>query len=116
MYDSCDQIKLDGTLRLASETCSSYSHAQKMRAAMTYVFGRIHGLGNLPWHKDKGSDEFSGNPSVSEAVSSYMVSLHRRKVRAGETPTSARAITSVSFSLFSLFFYFESLIGAFYFV
>jgi hypothetical protein len=40
-----------------------------------------------------------GNPSVSDTVSSYMVSLRRRKVRAGETQTSARAITEVFFQL-----------------
>ncbi|KAF8807125.1 hypothetical protein BYT27DRAFT_7222995 [Phlegmacium glaucopus] len=49
---------------------------------MTYVFGRMLGL-----------DQKVGNPSVSEKVSSYMVSLCCRKVQAGETATSARAIT-----------------------
>ncbi|KAJ3846627.1 hypothetical protein EV368DRAFT_52526 [Lentinula lateritia] len=34
-----------------------------------------------------------GNPSVSSLVSSYMVSLRRRKVQGGEAATSARAIT-----------------------
>jgi hypothetical protein len=36
-----------------------------------------------------------GNPSVSEMVSRYMLSLRRRKVKAGETATSARAISAV---------------------
>jgi hypothetical protein len=73
----------------------TYAHAQKMRAAMTYAFGRLHGLGTLPWHQSETTGQMVGNPSVSDTVSSYMVSLRRRKVQAGETATSARAITPV---------------------
>jgi hypothetical protein len=62
---------------------------------MTYTFGRLHGLGTLPWHQSEVTGAMVGNPSVSDTVSSYMVSLRRRKVRAGETQTSARAITQV---------------------
>ena len=62
---------------------------------MSYAFGRLHGLGTLPWHKSETTGQMVGNPSVSDTVSSYMVSLRRRKVQAGETPTSARAITPV---------------------
>ena len=69
-----------------------------MRAAMTYAFGRLHGLGTLPWHQSEVTGAMVGNPSVSDTVSSYMVSLRRRKVRAGETQTSARAITLVLFT------------------
>ncbi|KAL0566138.1 hypothetical protein V5O48_015880 [Marasmius crinis-equi] len=74
----CDSIDLDtGEAKPVEEERSSFSHAQKMRAAATDVTG-----------------EMAGNPSVSEKVSMYMVSLHRRKVQAGEEPTSARAITT----------------------
>jgi hypothetical protein len=72
-----------------------YAHAQKMRAAMTYAFGCLHGLGTLPWHQSEATGAMIGNPSVSDTVSSYMVSLWWRKVHAGETQTSARAITPV---------------------
>ena len=51
-----------------------------MRASMTYAFGRIHGLGSLPWHKNETTGKMVGNPSVSQTVSSYMLSLRRRKV------------------------------------
>ena len=68
-----------------------------MRAAMTYAFGRLHGLGTLPWHQSEVTGAMVGNPSVSDTVSTYMVSLRRRKVRAGEAQTSARAITPVLF-------------------
>lgn len=48
---------------------------------MTYAFGRLHGLGDMPWHQSEvGDGEMRGNPSVSVAVSSYMCSLRRRKV------------------------------------
>lgn len=68
-----------------------------MRAAVSYGFGRVHGCGNIPWRKSELTNNWIGNPSVSELVSTYMLSLRRRKVRAGETPTSARAITVVCF-------------------
>ena len=70
-----------------------------MRAAATYGFGRLHGCGNVPWRKSELTGSWVGNPSVFEAVSTYMLSLRRRKVRAGETPTSARALTAVCVSL-----------------
>lgn len=46
-----------------------------MRASMTYAFGQIHGLGSLPWHKNEMTGKMVGNPSVSQTVSSYMLSL-----------------------------------------
>ncbi|RDB19137.1 hypothetical protein Hypma_014269 [Hypsizygus marmoreus] len=110
---SCDEMNLDGTVKSQQEARETYTHAQKMRAAMTYVFGRIHGLGKTAWHKSELTGHMVGNPSVGEAVSSYMVSLRRRKVnlthlyhgsafpppvsqvQAGETATSARAVAPV---------------------
>ncbi|KAJ6631661.1 DNA breaking-rejoining enzyme [Mycena sp. CBHHK59/15] len=73
-----------------------------MRASATYGFGRIHGLGSLPWQRSEVTGKMTGNPSVSETVSRYMMSLRKRKareaeniinVRSGETATSARAVT-----------------------
>ncbi|EKM82403.1 hypothetical protein AGABI1DRAFT_35038 [Agaricus bisporus var. burnettii JB137-S8] len=89
----CDEINLDGTPRAISEVRSSYTHAMKMRAAMTFAFGRLHQLGNTPWHLNAGNGKMEGNPSVSSIISTYMLSLRRRKVQAGEAPVSARAIT-----------------------
>lgn len=77
---SCDTLNLDGTLKNATVKRDTYSMAQKMRAAMTFTFGRTIGLGTLPWHESEVTGEMKGNPSVSQTVSSYMVSLHRRKV------------------------------------
>ncbi|KAH8997082.1 hypothetical protein EDB86DRAFT_2803667 [Lactarius hatsudake] len=91
----CDKLNLDGKKRLSSQVRATYGTAQKMRASMTYAFGRIHGLGSMHWQR--GSDgRMVGNPSVSEVVSRYMLSLHRRKVKAGETATSARAISAAT--------------------
>ncbi|KAH9003271.1 hypothetical protein EDB86DRAFT_3062790 [Lactarius hatsudake] len=86
-YLRCDELNLDGKKRLSSQVRATYGTAQKMRASMTYAFGRIHGLGD---------GRMVGNPSVSEVVSRYMLSLHRRKVKAGETATSARAISAAT--------------------
>ncbi|KAJ6617426.1 hypothetical protein B0H10DRAFT_2383900, partial [Mycena sp. CBHHK59/15] len=91
----CDELNFDGTAKPVTQTRDSYNHAQKMRAAMTYAFGRLCSLGSLPWHTSEVTQKMVGNPSVSETVSSYMISLRRRKVRAGETATSARATTPV---------------------
>ena len=96
-HHRCDELRLeDGSRRPHDDRCATYGTAQKMRASMTYVFGRICHLGNVPWQRHPLDGSMVGNPSVSEMVSRYMLSLHRRKVRAGEVATSARAITAVS--------------------
>ncbi|KAJ7838616.1 DNA breaking-rejoining enzyme [Mycena olivaceomarginata] len=55
-----------------------------MRAAMTYAFGRLLGLGSLPWHQSESTGKMVGNPSVSETVATYMTSLRRRKETLGK--------------------------------
>ncbi|KAK7001192.1 hypothetical protein R3P38DRAFT_3327245 [Favolaschia claudopus] len=77
----CDELDIDGTEKHHTTFRASYNHAQKMRAAMTYAFGRLYGLGSLPWHESESTGRMVGNPSVSETV------------RVGEPATSARAIT-----------------------
>ena len=77
----CDEIKLDGSRKPPTEKRGSYVYAQKMRASMTYAFGRIHGLGSQSWQKSEVSGRMIGNPSVSESVATYMMSLRNRKVR-----------------------------------
>ncbi|KAL0056794.1 hypothetical protein AAF712_016594, partial [Marasmius tenuissimus] len=88
----CNSFRLDGSTKPSSEERRTYTHAQKMRAAATFGFGRVCGLGTRPWERSKVTGRMLGNPSVSQQVSLYMVSLRRRKAPAGETPTSARAV------------------------
>src|ERR1700744_6479722 len=76
----CDVINLDESLKPQTQVRETYSSAQKMRAAMTYVFGRMHGLGSFPWHQDHSTGKWLETPSVSHMVSSYMISLRRIKV------------------------------------
>lgn len=60
---------------------STYSHAQKMRAAMTHHFGRELGLGLESWTESQvNPGRYLGNPSLSTVVGQYMISLRRKKV------------------------------------
>ncbi|KAJ3803498.1 hypothetical protein F5876DRAFT_54370, partial [Lentinula aff. lateritia] len=79
IMDSCDIIDLDGKAIATTKERATYTHAQKMRAAATFGFGRVHGLGMQAWHRSEISGKMLGNPSVSETVSTYMLSLRRRK-------------------------------------
>ncbi|KAE9401363.1 hypothetical protein BT96DRAFT_766325, partial [Gymnopus androsaceus JB14] len=76
----CDELNLDGTPKDASVERATFTHAQKMRAAATFGFGRVCNLGMLAWHRSEITGKMLGNPSVSEALTSYMLSLRRRKV------------------------------------
>ena len=76
---SCNEIQLDGKPKPSNISQSSYQHAQKMHASMTHIFGCTFELGSTPWVKDHQSGHTSGNPSVSEKVATYMVSLCNRK-------------------------------------
>ncbi|EJD42655.1 hypothetical protein AURDEDRAFT_67192, partial [Auricularia subglabra TFB-10046 SS5] len=88
----CDSIDLKGKPKPVDTVRSGYGHAQKLRASMTYWFGREQTIGNTGWHM-QGGKTWVGNPSISPAVSHYMNSLRRRKVQEGQTPSSARAVT-----------------------
>ncbi|KAG2130842.1 uncharacterized protein EDB93DRAFT_68431 [Suillus bovinus] len=93
--NACDSLNLDGSPKPSTKDRGTYGHAQKMRASMTYAFGKLHGLGNMHWHEsDAGDGTMVGNPSISVEVSSFMCSLRRRKIQASEVANSARAITS----------------------
>ncbi|KAK0492551.1 hypothetical protein EDD18DRAFT_1049972, partial [Armillaria luteobubalina] len=84
----CDDTDMRNTTKGPSDIQRSYSHAQKLRAGLTYGF-RKSGRGKDRWNEHM----VSGNPSISDLVSSYMLGLHKRKVAKGEAPTSARAIS-----------------------
>ncbi|KAI1782501.1 hypothetical protein LXA43DRAFT_1103924 [Ganoderma leucocontextum] len=93
ILQAADNVNPDGTHKPWSEKRVSYSYAMRMRAALTYKFGRLSTRGNLEW--TMGEDgKWKGNPSLSLQVSRYMVSLRRRKAQDGETTMSSRAITT----------------------
>ena len=71
---------LDGRHRPSDQRRDSYTHVQKMRAAMTYTFGRTLGLGSQAWQRNELTGKMTGNPSVCQSVLSYMMSLRNRKV------------------------------------
>jgi len=76
----CDEILLDGSHKPVGAVRSKYTHAQKMRASMTHIFGRDFGLGKHDWTKNEQTGRMTGNPSTSHLLATYMVSLRNRKV------------------------------------
>jgi hypothetical protein len=76
----CDEISLDGLPKPVDKVRSKYTHAQKMRASMTHIFGRDFGLGKQDWTKNEQTGRMIGNPSTSHLLGTYMVSLRNRKV------------------------------------
>jgi hypothetical protein len=77
----CDEISLEGNHKPVGTVLSKYTHAQKMRASMTHIFGRDFGLGKQDWTKNEQTGRMTGNPSTSHLLGTYMVSLRNRKVR-----------------------------------
>jgi hypothetical protein len=81
LFHRCDSVALDGKQAIGPQ--SSYTHAQKMRASMTHIFSRVLGIGSQHWQINLSRDGkaiATGNPSISDRVSTYMVGLRRRKV------------------------------------
>ncbi|KAJ3885536.1 DNA breaking-rejoining enzyme [Lentinula edodes] len=93
--DPCDELNLNNTKKDASIEWHSFTHAQKI----------VHGLSMQAWHQSETAGKMLGNPSVSETLMSYMLSLCRRKTQIGETATSVRAGTS---DLLSKLFHFNN--------
>lgn len=71
IYTTCDPYLQQNKATL------TYAHALKMRAAISFHYNQLGKSG--PWHQaiDKS---WQGNPSLSNTVARYMVSLQRRKV------------------------------------
>ncbi|TDL15193.1 hypothetical protein BD410DRAFT_778284 [Rickenella mellea] len=64
-----------------------------MRAAISHKFAREYGMGTQQWGENIfHPGTFTGNPSLSVTVSHYMISLRRRKARAGQPVTSAKSM------------------------
>jgi hypothetical protein len=76
----CDEISLDRKPKPVGKIRSKYTHAQKMRASMTHIFGRDFGLGKYDWTKNQQTGRMIGNPSTSHLLGTYMLSLRNRKI------------------------------------
>ena len=98
LYDRCDTIGLDGKPVPPNTPRGSFTCAQKLRASMTYAFGRIYGIGSQVWQRSNANGKVTkiGNPSISEEVSRYLISLRRRKVCAN-LPSSLFHAPSILF-------------------
>lgn len=76
----CDDTNPDGSSKPSSQICSTYAHAQKMRAALADVYRSSFDRGEALWTVDADQKTGRGNPTKSDAVKRYMRSLRRRKV------------------------------------
>ncbi|KAJ3479259.1 hypothetical protein NLI96_g9183 [Meripilus lineatus] len=94
IMDKCDDTDIrTGKLKDPSIPRPGIGTAQKMRSAMTHMFGREYGRGTQYWTENPlQPGKWFGNPSLSVTVMQYMV-------RAGEAATSARAIDEATMKL-----------------
>ncbi|KDQ49857.1 hypothetical protein JAAARDRAFT_107155, partial [Jaapia argillacea MUCL 33604] len=94
IMSKCDDIDPEtNKVKGLDQAHAGYGTAQKMRASVSHMFSRVLARGLHPWMPNPMQPgKFIGNPSMSLTVSQYMISLRRRRVRAGEIVTSARAM------------------------
>ena len=78
IFRKCEKKDPQNPMTLKCEG-ATFSHALKMRAAMSYHYAQDEGRGSDKWHQDS-SGNWLGNPALSYTVSRYMISLQRRKV------------------------------------
>jgi hypothetical protein len=77
IMEACES---EGSGSLPEAKGRTWSHALKMRSAVSWGFAYKLGIGsNEPWLRTR-TGEFQGNPSISHEVGRYMVSLNKRKV------------------------------------
>jgi hypothetical protein len=76
----CEPIKeVIASQNIRGTKGNKWSHAQKMRAAISHHFSVTLQMGNERFF-EKIDGTWSGNPSISDVVARYMRSLKRRKV------------------------------------
>jgi len=68
----------------------------KNRATISYIVGGKYECRKTTWSVENTNDGVicRGNPSLSEKVTEYMVSLKRRKIQAGEISVSEKALSA----------------------
>jgi len=77
---TCEKPDPASESRFERETQNrSWSHAEKMRAAVSFLYAHQLKRGREPYIRDK-TGKWMGNPVSSHEVSQYMKSLRRRKV------------------------------------
>ncbi|PBK89131.1 hypothetical protein ARMGADRAFT_1033682 [Armillaria gallica] len=81
IMQGCNNVDMHSVSKAPDEPQKSYSYAQKLWASTTYGFHK-GGRGKVPWDQATAS----GNPSISDVVSSYMLGLQKCKVAKGEIP------------------------------
>jgi hypothetical protein len=76
---SFDELEEDEAKGSGGGGGATYSHALKMRAAISWGFTSRFGCVHQAY-ASTGTGKWIGNPSLSPHVSKYMISLQRRKV------------------------------------
>jgi len=77
IFIECDIPDVKNAIRCHCKD-KTHSHALKMRAAVSFHYNEL-GRGANGWHQGRDGS-WLGNPSLSQQVSRYMLSLQRRKV------------------------------------
>ena len=78
IFQKCEKPNSKDSSTMQCEN-ASFSHALKMRAAISYHYAQDEQRGSAKWHQDL-QGKWIGNPALSHIVSRYMISLQRRKV------------------------------------
>jgi hypothetical protein len=79
IFRKCEKPDPERTATVGCEG-ATFSYALKIRSAISYYYAQNEGRGSEKWHQDQQGN-WLGNPSLSNVVSRYMISLQRRKVR-----------------------------------
>ncbi|PGH15757.1 hypothetical protein GX50_09006 [[Emmonsia] crescens] len=90
---NCEKPEKSEDWILRDRADRTWSHAMKMRAAVSYYYAQTLRKGRGMF-LEKSDGSWSGNPVYSDIVSQYMRSLRRRKTRDGERPESVRSVSS----------------------
>jgi len=93
IYHNCeDKDTEDARGRNLECLGKSFSTAMKIRAAITSYYDGLTNEVVENYTYDEQLDRWIGNPSKAKKVTQYMNSLKKRKVQAGTSPNSMRAI------------------------
>ncbi|KAJ7168719.1 hypothetical protein C8R46DRAFT_1218107 [Mycena filopes] len=90
----CDTVFLNGDEKPTNLEVKSHATAERMRAAVLYTYAMIHLRGKKPWQASQTTPgAMEGNPIICDVVADFMISMRRRKAKAGQSSTSSKAMT-----------------------